>query len=88
MKYTAQQVETALESVSAEFRDYSGRGMYGDRCPSFDVEDEAEAFSVFVRLAVEDEEMAAYLARTARTDSMGRGMVVYWPSITYEKTEA
>jgi hypothetical protein len=86
MRYTAEQVEDALNEV-VDANDYSGRGMYGERCPSFNADTESEAFSAFVRLAEDNPEMAAYLAKTARTDSMGRGMVIYWPSITYPKTE-
>ena len=85
-RYTAEQVYDALTDTSANAQDdYSGRSMYGALCPSFTVEAINEAFSVFVELAENDPEMAMGLAKGARSDSMGHGMVIYWPNITYPK---
>lgn len=86
MNYTADQVYGALLDAGADAQnDYSGRGMYGERCPSFECDELSDAFKVFVNLAAQDENMAFALASGARTDSMGMGMVVYWPRITYPK---
>lgn len=53
------------------FRWYSGRGMFG-----------AECASIYCDRAMPVIEAAVALGVTgARTDSMGRGAVVYWPSI-------
>ena len=86
MRYTAEQVIEALEQTDANiYQRYSGRNMFGEECPGFEAETDAEAFSVFVQLAAYDEDLAAKLAAGAKTDSLGRGIIVYWPTITYAK---
>lgn len=73
---------------------YSGRGMYGRSCPGVDLDN----FSGLVLLMVAAGRMAEArdldddqtgerfdaeeFARTVCTDSMGMGIIVYWPSLT------
>lgn len=85
-KFTVDQVVEALEDAGADIHErYSGRGMYGAECPGIEADRESELFAVFVELALSNEEMARELARSARTDSMGRGLICYWPHIKYPK---
>lgn len=85
-KYTVQQVEDAIRDAGGDFYErYSGRGMYGDECPGIEADNEAALLTVFVEIASEDLELARTLAKSARFDSMGRGMICYWPHITYPK---
>ena len=88
-KFTAEQVEEAISDLGANLHDrYSGRGMYGAECPAIEAESESEIYSFFVELATVNEKMARQLAKSARVDSMGRGIICYWPSITYAKKDA
>jgi hypothetical protein len=87
-KFTAEQVAEQLEDAGADVREYSGRGMYGEECPAFECSTMAEAFQVFVDIAENDPVMAHELARAVKTDSMGMGMIVYFPRITYAKKAA
>jgi len=82
---TGEEVMHALEAAEAEARDdYSGRCMYGAKCPAFECETDSAMVRTFLRVAAENPELAAELARDMKTDSMGRGMVVYFPSIRFE----
>lgn len=54
------------------YLDYSGRGMFGKRCVGIVT---AEPSRII-------EEAAARGIRGARTDSMGRSTIVYWPDIS------
>lgn len=51
--------------------DYSGRGMFGKSCYGIVCDDANECIA----------EAGALGLRGARTDSMGRSVIVYWPSI-------
>lgn len=66
-------------------RSYSGRGMYGARCASI-VGDSvlgvlADLIDGWRGHDQIDAGKLAELVRLARTDSMGRDVVVYWPHI-------
>lgn len=67
-------LQDIADSLGGRYRDdYSGRCMYGKTCPGITVDgDENEVI----------EEAGARGIRGARTDSMGRGVIVYWPGIT------
>jgi hypothetical protein len=76
---------------------YSGKGMYGKTCAAITFDDMTSVFMFFTRLGAESDEYAANypgseweaalrvmeLAGAARTDSMGRGIVVYFPGWTF-----
>lgn len=88
----------AIESAGYKPRSYSGRGMYGKRCLGVTCNntsnvvldilpelliggiDDADVPSEFIEEACE-------LLRNARTDSMGRGAIIYWPEIEWEESE-
>jgi hypothetical protein len=61
--------------------DYSGRGMYGDRCLSIVVDSESSAVRALVVLAQDSEcaSDAQDLAERWTVDQMGLGVVVYFP---------
>lgn len=62
---------------------YNGRGMYGRECPSVMTEEGQSVLSLLADIITgcEDEQEAAELLRAAKTDGMGRGQVIYWPSV-------
>lgn len=79
--------------------DYSGRGMYGETCfaITFDTINELGRFLVELTASLAEDTMcdeepdvydatetARKLAVRMRTDSMGGGIVAYFPSITLE----
>lgn len=67
-------VEVASDTGSDLRSDYSGRGMFGALCYGIDGQDEVE-----ILMAVG----AAGLPRP-KIDSMGMGVIVYWPQIEGE----
>jgi len=75
--------------------DYSGRGMYGNRCPAVYVDNFGEAMAFMIALvgvlADADRGDDIYdlveLARSTRTDGMGRGIVAYWPGLEVTDVE-
>lgn len=63
---------------SAEvYKDYSGRGMYGDSCWGISSDDIADVIAI----------AAMHGLTGAKWDSLGRGFIVYWPRITYQPQE-
>lgn len=79
-------------------RSYSGRGMYGRRCVAVDAgpgeddlgDSDLPALGAFAARAARDlggddlaDDLADLLASGTRVDSMGRGIVVYWPSVEW-----
>lgn len=59
------------------YDDYSGRGMYGQECVAIDTD--------YPNALIE--QAASRGVMGARVDRMGRGYVVYWPSIQATETE-
>lgn len=90
---TDEQVEmlvASLEEASplATIMRYSGRAMYGAQCLAIDTDyPEETVMGVVYDLMADATEASSDLARLlavkhdVRTDSMGMGTVVYWPSI-------
>ena len=54
--------------------EYSGRGMYGKTCFGIDCDDDQTAI----------EEAAERGLKGASRDSLGKGFIVYWPSVNNE----
>ena len=80
------EVYDAFESL----RPYSGRGMYGRKCPAMSVENETEvrrlcAAAALVAVEMTDETVERFdpmaFAASMEVDSMGLGLVVYWPGM-------
>lgn len=77
-----------LKKSGYEPRSYSGRGMYGEECLGVSAYDVESLFQDLLDHAT-DAESLAYLRTEkifgkARSDSLGRGIIVYWPSIKWE----
>ena len=61
---------------------YSGRGMYGKRCIGITI-DESDTLALGGAIAslVDDEGLRSAMLDGWRSDSMGRGQIIYWPAI-------
>lgn len=72
----------------AEVIRYSGRSMYGKECVAITSEDSARMLIKVMQYLMGDADSAAQRVadlladHSVRTDSMGRGSVVYWPSLS------
>lgn len=89
-------LKSLLEDAGMETTRYSGRGMYGAHCLGACFEGSSEAMFVAemaaeIILNADDLEAAAEeiqalrnTMRDTHVDSMGRGTVIYWPSIKWE----
>lgn len=72
---------------------YSGRFMYGEKCIAFNTDDSvfsAIANLIEATLFLEYDDLMYELSdmlRKARTDSMGLGTVIYFPSIKFEEDQ-
>jgi hypothetical protein len=64
----------------AEARSYSGRAMYGEECLGIVFDDLADAIRFAFAVGAADPDLADTLIQP-RFDSMGRGIIVYWPSV-------
>ena len=86
-------IADALKNFCAEhdgqmnfYPGYSGRGMYGKKCPAIVVNDDAQPFDIALALAGflgETEEVDPYTIHEflggSQMDSMGLGYVIYFP---------
>jgi len=76
MKTTKEKIEIIREvadEIGGEVRDdYSGRGMYGANCYGIDCDDDQYAIG----------EAAERGLKGASVDQLGKGYIVYWPSVT------
>jgi hypothetical protein len=59
---------------------YSGRCMYGEQCLGVTFSGWADAFNFAMLIGTCDEALVEMLSHPSY-DSMGRGIVVYWPRI-------
>ena len=64
-------LKRVAEENGWDYREYSGRGMYGAYCAGID----GDYATPIIEAA------AAAGITGARQDSMGKGVIVYWPSI-------
>jgi hypothetical protein len=81
-----------LEDAGLTPRSYSGRGMYGKECLGVDTDrSEMRVAAELIRAVIETKEefddslyeLAGILEDT-QTDSMGMGIIMYWPNIPFE----
>ena len=63
------------------YADYSGRGMYGETCVGFSIGNHCYAYpeDIYEFIADYDVELAHQLAMNATTDSLGLGIILYFP---------
>ena len=71
----------ALRLTDAAPMSYSGRGMYGSRCLAARVEGCLVAFGADLQRALNEAVGEGESVPPARTDSLGRDTVVYWPHL-------
>jgi hypothetical protein len=82
-------IQEILENCGFEVSGYSGRGMYGETCLSVRLKDSNGIGNLIYNLVYAskdgdlDEEDIRCL-RNFQTDSLGLGMVAYFPNIPYE----
>ena len=72
----------AFISLGYEPRCYSGRYMYGKKCLAVGLDSSSELWDIAQDLSRCDIEIDA-----PKTDSLGLGIVAYWPSITWEEIQ-
>jgi hypothetical protein len=89
MKQTLQQmieelIETGLgQDDDLQVRSYSGRGMYGKECLAVTADDGLAALQL---IAWEAGKQGIEMPRHIRQDSMGLGVVLYWPEVDFKTT--
>lgn len=85
-------LQSLLDNADVETRSYSGRAMYGRECLGVDVSDFADFLTTYTEAlrhqapsSNNDEWWDAIDEglRSARTDSMGMGIIVYFPGVKY-----
>lgn len=78
-------LQDVLESTIDGVRSYSGRGMYGRSCLGVETDDLGDLFAaVLEELEGEEDTQDVQPAfKSMRTDSMGRGTIVYFPSVPF-----
>jgi hypothetical protein len=78
-----------LEDAGLEPASYSGRGMHGRHCVSIKgTSDECEVIADMVAQAVisgADVLDLCDVIRSTRTDSLGMGVVMYWPGLKLDE---
>jgi hypothetical protein len=82
---THKELQEAAEAAGLQLRSYSGRGMYGAVCVGLDCDNVLEALGELTETEVLDLSQVAHLLKTASSDSMGRGQIVYWPDIAWDQ---
>ncbi len=80
-----QKLIDALEDAGYAPRAYSGRGMFGKRCVSIS-EVRVSAWDVAVALFTGNDLDPTDIPEP-RQDSLGLGIVLYWPSYEWPKEE-
>ena len=86
-----------IETAGYEPRSYSGRGMGGKACLGIDCFPARGIELTLIQAYLENcptDSSSIQAAmdlceqlKDAKTDSMGRGEIVYWPNIAWEETE-
>jgi hypothetical protein len=93
------ELQQIVEDAGFETQSYSGRGMFGRKCLSFNLDRDDNEFDAFLSIAesiqsyveshddgFELKDITSYFMG-AKSDSMGLGMVVYFPEIDWEDSE-
>lgn len=73
-----------IESAGYQTRTYSGRGMYGKECLAVSLHDvsEQEFYADLIeKTDGSDAKQVSSALRNARMDNLGRGTILYFPSI-------
>lgn len=89
---SAERLTELFEECGYEVRRYSGRFMYGKECPGIDFASIGEMFAAVAEVTafaatneeVDETDDVINAVRQAKTDDMGRGMILYFPYTVYE----
>jgi hypothetical protein len=73
----AQKLIDTLQNAGYGPRGYSGRGMFGKICVGVSLESESELWTMAQELIDIDGLHAPH------TDSLGRGIIAYWPRVAW-----
>ena len=83
-------LQSIIEFSGFDTRSYSGRGMYGKECLGVSLgmstgQFFAQVFDDVIRNNPSEEEKEAFseALKHFKTDSMGRGQIVYWENVEY-----
>jgi hypothetical protein len=100
MNITKDDIEQLFANIGQGYEvtwTYSGRSMYGKQCLAVTLEQYESPAQFMFQLGFEikerycDDDASEYdvydLFCEPREDSMGRGSVIYWPSISLDKLE-
>ena len=86
MELTTEQVYDILFAANLEDKDftstYSGRGMYGDQCIGWTLDDHNDSGTLSVAIVDVLDDWGRSMVENTRTDSMGLGIIVYFPRWT------
>lgn len=80
---TTNQIDTITDAAyeaDVELRSYSGRAMFGSQCVGVSADSESGAALFLVLVSKSDSDLAESLAKNLRTDSLGSGIIAYFPS--------
>jgi len=97
MEISFEQLCYAAEGMGLQYQAYSGRAMYGEQCFAVECDNVLDAIVSFTAELIasshendpeEDIDEIATEVREflegARTDSLGRQQVLYWPKIEWQ----
>lgn len=93
---SAERLTELFEEAGHEVRCYSGRFMFGKECPGVVFDSIGEVFAAVAEVtaaAATNEEAdetddVINAMRQVQTDSMGRGIIIYFPHIVYHTAAA
>ncbi len=93
------ELQEIVEDAGFETQSYSGHGMYGKKCLSFNLESGENELDAFLSIAeaiqsyveshddgLELEDITPHFMG-AKSDSMGLGTVIYFPNVEWEEIE-
>ena len=85
-------LQRIFENADYNVRSYSGRGMYGKTCLGVEIPNLGDFLSDLVEglVGVEEDECLEVAAsiRYLATDSMGQGMIVYFPRTPFDSEDS
>ena len=82
-------LQDVIENAGYETRSYSGRGMYGKSCLGVQTDNVIDTLVDILHWAFGEGEDGLFYdtakaLRSAKTDSMGMGSIIYFPDCEYK----
>lgn len=86
------ELQELAQIAELKVRSYSGRGMFGKECVGISADNVGDTLADLLQAAkdAEDDESVDVVIdalRDMRTDNLGRGVVVYFPSFEWKDEE-